>query len=285
MAKTTLTIERIQSLLDECDAFEVEMSAWQTPGNEPSDSATHSMQRTYADWFGRALAFLDEGPSVTFNQLFEGTMWKHGIRKFLSNPLAPSRLYNSAEPNAVFSEWQFPFQAVREALAGQRHILAQTMSQTSSLSAILDELADYFSRLEDYISTLRRYNKPAIPAPTIENESDLQVLVDALLRLQYGDVRAEDPVSQNAGGGSRVDFLLRDSGVVVETKMTRPTLTDKKVGEELLVDWGRYQRHPDCKAIFALIYDPKRRLKNPVGLMNDLTGVVGGRPTRAIVVR
>lgn len=285
MANSALTRERIQSLLDEFDAFEDEMSTWQTSGNEPSDSATRSMQRRYADWLGRGLAFLDEDQSVTFNQLYEGTVFKHGIRKFLSDPLAPSPLYNSAEPNALFPEWQFPFKAVREALAGQRHLLARAMSQTSSLSNVLDELADYFSRLDDYISTLRRYNKPAIPAPTIENEADLQVLVDALLRLQYGDVRAEDPVSQSAGGGSRVDFLLRESGVVVETKMTRPTLTDKKVGEELLIDWGRYQRHPDCKAIFALIYDPKRHLKNPVGLANDLTGMVDGRPTRAIVVR
>lgn len=243
------------------------------------------MQVRYADWLGRGLVVLDERQSVAFNQLYEGTVFKQGIRKFLSNPLAPSPLYNPAEPNAMFSEWLSPFRAVREALAGQRHILAQVMSQTSSLSNVLDELADLFSRLEDYISTLRRYDNPRILAPAIEKEADLQVLVDALLRLQYDDVRAEDLVPQSAGGGARVDFLLQDSGVVVETKMTRPKLTDRKVGEELLVDWGRYPRHPECKAIFALIYDPKRHLKNPAGLERDLSGIVEGLPTRAIVVR
>lgn len=285
MPRTALSRERIQQLLVECDAIEDETSAWQIAGHEPSDSKVREMQVRYADWLGRGLAVLDEEQRPAFNHLYEGTVFKQGIRKFLSSPLAPSPLYNPAEPNAMFPEWQFPFKAVKEALAGQRHLLAQAMSQTSSLANVLDELADYFSRLDDYISTLRRYDKSAVPAPTIENEADLQVLVDALLRLHYDDVRAEDPVPQSAGGSSRVDFLLRESGVVVETKMTRPTLTDRKVGEELLVDRGRYPRHPDCKAIFALIYDPKRHLKNPKGLEHELTGVVDGIPTRAIVVR
>lgn len=284
MAKTALSRERIQSLLDECDALEDEMATWQTPGNEPSDSTSRDVQRRYADWLGRSVAVLDEAQSATFNRLYEGTVFSPGIRKFLSNPLAPSPLYNPAEPNVMFPEWQFPFKAVREALAGQRHVLMQAMSQTSSISHVLDELADYFSRLGDYIATLQRHGKPGIPAPIIENEADLQALVDALLRLQYRDVRAEDAVSQHAGGSSRVDFMLRESGIVVETKMTRPSLKDKDVGAELLIDWGRYPRHPDCKAIFALIYDPKRLLRNPGGIEDDLTGAVEGIPTRAIVV-
>lgn len=284
MSRTALSRERIQQLLVECDAIEDETSAWQPAGREPSDSAVRDMQVKYADWLGRGLAVLDEGQRAAFNQLYEGTFTKQGIRGFLSNPLAPSPAHNPATPSGFFPAWLYPFAGVREALAGQRHLLAQAMSHTSSLVNVLDELADYFSRLDNYISTLRRYDKSAVPAPTIENEADLQVLVDALLRLQYDDVRAEDPVPQSAGGSSRVDFLLRESGVVMETKMTRSTLTDRKVGEELLVDRGRYPRHPDCKAIFALIYDPKRHLKNPKGLEHELTGVVDGIPTRAIVV-
>lgn len=285
MAKTTLTRERIQSLLDECDAFEEEMSVWQTTGTEPSDSTVRDVQRRYADWLGRCLAVVDEGQSSKFYQLYDGGMFKPGISAFLANPLAPSPVHNPEAPNVMFSQWLHPFAKLRESLAGQRSLLAQTMSQTSSLTNVLEELADYFSRLDDYITTLRRYEKPRVPAPTIENEADLQALVDALLRLQYRDVRAEDLVPQSAGGGSRVDFLLQESGIVVETKMTRPNLTDRKVGEELLIDWGRYPRHPECKAIFALLYDPERLLKNPAGLERDLSRGVEGLPTRAIVVR
>jgi hypothetical protein len=101
----------------------------------------------------------------------------------------------------------------------------------------------------------------------------------------YDDVRPEDYVSQFAGANSRVDFLIRGVGVIVETKMTRPSLTDKRVGEELLIDWGRYQRHPDCKGIFALVYDPSRRLSNPTALESDLSGDNGGLWTRVLVVR
>ena len=111
------------------------------------------------------------------------------------------------------------------------------------------------------------------------------MLVRAILRLLYPDVRAEDPVSQQAGASSRVDFLIRDAGVIIETKMTRKSLTDKKVGEELLIDRGRYQRHPDCQGIFALVYDPERYLHNPAGLEHDLSQGTSDISTRVIVVR
>lgn len=54
--------------------------------------------------------------------------------------------------------------------------------------------------------------------------------------------------------------------------MTRPGLTARRLGEELLVDAGRYPRHPDCDAIIALVYDPDRLIPNPRGVEVDLTG-------------
>ncbi|WP_147263023.1 hypothetical protein [Geodermatophilus sp. TF02-6] len=150
---------------------------------------------------------------------------------------------------------------------------------------MLDELTAVLRRLPEYLDVLRRSNNPRVPAPSIEHEADLQVLLHALLRLHYDDVRPEDPVSQHAGGGSRVDFLLRETGVVIETKMTRPTLTDRKLGEELSVDWNRYPRHPDCRAILAFVYDPGRHLANPSALEHDLSQDERSPATRVVVVR
>lgn len=111
------------------------------------------------------------------------------------------------------------------------------------------------------------------------------MIVLALLRFLYRDVRPEDFTPQHSGARSRVDYLIRDSGIVVETKMTRKSMTDKTLGDELLVDWGRYPKHPDCRAIFALVYDPTRQLSNPEGLANDLSQDSREPTTRVLIVR
>jgi hypothetical protein len=41
-----------------------------------------------------------------------------------------------------------------------------------------------------------------------------------------------------------VDFLLKKESVLVETKMTREGLTDRKLGKELIIDIDHYQQRP-----------------------------------------
>jgi|tagenome__1003787_1003787.scaffolds.fasta_scaffold20987439_2 hypothetical protein len=142
-----------------------------------------------------------------------------------------------------------------------------------------------FSRLPEYLAVLERRASERVPAPSIERESDLQVIVEAILRLHYSDVRPEDYVPEYAGGRSRVDFLLQESGVIIETKMTRDRLRDREVGEELTIDWKRYERHPDCRAILAVVYDPGRYISNSAGLEHDLSQVHSEPATRVLVVR
>ena len=210
----------------------------------------------------------------------------HRIKAFLANPHELNGLYKPDEPNPFVDKWQNPFSATcQQELVVQRQILIQALHEVANVSAVLDELSTLFKRIPDFIATLRLAANPSVPAPEIENEKDLQVLVHAILRLIYPDVRPEDQVPQKAGAGSRVDFLIRDAGVIVETKMTRKSLADKKVGEELLIDWGRYQRHPDCRGIFALVYDPNRYIHNPAGLEYDLSQGAAEISTRVIVVR
>ncbi|WP_371400846.1 hypothetical protein OHA10_23060 [Kribbella sp. NBC_00662] len=98
-------------------------------------------------------------------------------------------------------------------------------------------------------------------------------------------MQPEDAVPQQAGAASRVDFLLRETGVIIETKMTRPSLTDKKVGEELAIDWNRYQRHPDCQAIMGVVYDPDRYVSNAAALEHDLSSDDSDPATRVLVIR
>ena len=55
----------------------------------------------------------------------------------------------------------------------------------------------------DFIATLRLAANPSVPAPEIENEKDLQVLVHANLRLNYPHVCPEDRFPKKPDGFPR----------------------------------------------------------------------------------
>lgn len=105
----------------------------------------------------------------------------------------------------------------------------------------------------------------------VNDEYDAQDLMHALLRIDFADIRAEEYSPSHAGGNSRVDFLLNDESIVLELKMTREKLRDKDVGEQLIVDIERYRKHPKCKTLVCLVYDPEHRILNRAGLEADLS--------------
>jgi hypothetical protein len=105
----------------------------------------------------------------------------------------------------------------------------------------------------------------------VHDEYDVQDLMHALLKLHFEDVRAEEVTPSVAGKSGRMDFLLKDEGIVVETKMTRRNLKQSQIGDELIVDMKRYRSHPDHRALVCLVYDPAGYCHAPVALENDLT--------------
>lgn len=52
----------------------------------------------------------------------------------------------------------------------------------------------------------------------VKDEYDVQDLLHAILRLFFDDIRAEDVSPQYAGGSARVDFLVKQEQIVIETK-------------------------------------------------------------------
>jgi hypothetical protein len=115
----------------------------------------------------------------------------------------------------------------------------------------------------------RRYNNR--PTLKIEDEYDVQDLLHALLKVDFNDVRPEEYSPSKAGAASRLDFLLKAEKIVVEAKMASTTLTDKKIGEQLIIDIERYRAHPDCDQLVCLVYDPEHNIRNPTGLERDLS--------------
>jgi hypothetical protein len=118
----------------------------------------------------------------------------------------------------------------------------------------------------------------------VADEYDVQDILHAVLRGLFDDVRAEEYTPSYAGGSARMDFLLKLEEIVLECKFTSPSLRDRQIGEQLLVDIGRYQSHPDCRNLICFVYDPSGYLKNPSGLEVDLSKPNGKIDVKVIVV-
>jgi hypothetical protein len=118
----------------------------------------------------------------------------------------------------------------------------------------------------------------------IEDEYDLQDLIHALLHLFFDDVRSEEYTPSYAGKSTRMDFLLKNESIVIETKMTRKGLGAKEVGEHLVIDIAYYKEHPSCKTLFCLVYDPEHFIDNPRGLEDDLSKKRDGLEVKVFVV-
>jgi hypothetical protein len=115
------------------------------------------------------------------------------------------------------------------------------------------------------------------------DEYDVQDALHAVLRLHFDDVRAEEYGPSVAGGHGRMDFLLRECRIGVETKMTRLGLGPKEIVSELAEDAIRFGKHPDLDYLCCFVYDPERRCGNPAGIETDLSTSHGRLQVRVIV--
>jgi hypothetical protein len=107
---------------------------------------------------------------------------------------------------------------------------------------------------------------------SFSSEYDVQDLLHALLRPWVADIRPEEHTPSYAGSSTRMDFLLPEYRRVLEIKFVRDSEHAKKIGNELILDIGHYQKHPDCDSLWCIIYDPQHILQNPEGLKHDLEG-------------
>lgn len=134
----------------------------------------------------------------------------------------------------------------------------------SKIDIILNSIFTHFHRLAKSLES-RHESRETIK---IKDEYDVQDLLQGILRLFVDDVRPEVCTPMYAGGNSRIDFYLPEYSMYIETKMTRKGLSDKKIGEELLIDIARYKE--SCDTLVCFIYDINNYLSNPYGLIKDL---------------
>jgi REase_DpnII-MboI len=275
----------IAALIRESEDLDQVMGEWQT--NAPSLEELKSVRRRYRSFLALGKQVLAPDKQADFQKQYDGSFTDTDIGDFLADPVGRSPLFSGSDYEGTELSWKVGFKThVAPKLAKQRDLLEEARVATSDPENVLTVWASTFRRLPSLIRTLGRSNHPdQVPPVHLADEKGLQDLLEAILRLHFDDVRREEAVPHRAGAASFVDFLIPEIGLAIEVKMTRPTLMDKKVGEELLTDAGRYPAHPDCEAVLAIIYDPGHYLRNPHGLEADLSKPTSsGAPMRAIVV-
>ncbi len=118
---------------------------------------------------------------------------------------------------------------------------------------------------------------------SFNSEYDVQDLLHALLRPWVNDIRPEEFTPSYAGSSTRMDFLLPAHSLVIETKIVRDRGHAKRVGDELIIDIEHYRKHPDCKTLWCVVYDPEHLITNAPGLKNDLDGPRKSRDGEVVV--
>lgn len=255
-------------------------------------AATEDIDRLigdYQDWLARALNALPEEYHERFRDEYSGGVFKPKVKSFLEAPAEVSALYSEEnDAGGLIPYWQYPYETAFHApLLAQRQILIearQKVEGAGTASADIQFIERMCRGFPEFLVPLASRGRSRAPL-VVEDEYDVQVLMHALLRLFFDDVRPEDPSPSRGGASSRLDFVLKAERIVVETKMTRQGLKAKEVGEELIIDVERYRSHPDCGALIALVFDPDRRVNNRRGLEEDLSGNRDGLVVRVLVVQ
>jgi len=118
----------------------------------------------------------------------------------------------------------------------------------------------------------------------VNDEYDVQDLLHCLLKLYFSDIRPEEWNPSYAGGSTRSDFLLPEIDTIIEVKKTRQSMTDKDLGEQLIIDIAKYKKHPQCSSLICFVYDPEGRIANPRGIEIDLSDCDHDINVRTIIV-
>jgi hypothetical protein len=179
-------------------------------------------------------------------------------------------------------------QKLREIVDASARLVARLETLlSSSITAQPDAMARMEAICNGFHTVARSLRKRHADRPTLDiaDEYDVQDLLRSLLAVDFHDVRSEEWTPSYAGGTARMDFLLKSEKVVVETKMTRDGLSDKELGEQLIIDIARYSQHPDCKTLVCFVYDLLGRVANPAGLQADLEKQSSGSLAVHVIVR
>jgi hypothetical protein len=252
-----------------------------------SAPAVRELQERYPRWYAAALSALPDDLSERFQALYRGGPVNTKIKSFVQNPRMRWVLYPRM-PKFLkrHGPWQYALDSsFLIPLREQKQLLLMAMGRAGLATEVFkafDQLSVLSRRLAPALAILEREKRGRQGFP-LHDEYDLQRVLHALLVLQFDDVRPEEATPSKGGGSYRIDFVLSREKVAVEAKMTRSSLTDRQVRDQLVSDIFGYKQHAGVSAFFAVVYDPGRQIDNPQGFERDFEDHDPEFPIRVVV--
>ncbi|MEW9553831.1 hypothetical protein [Nonomuraea sp. NPDC050783] len=284
---TRRVLEKIAELIRRTDTLASLADGVQNDARENREDLLRQLAEAYGAWYAEAMAILPSDHLEAFRKEYEGGFPTYKIKHFLQAGLELNTIFAELAAQGTISKWLYPVSTAFHApLAEQKQILRNVVAQiggSAGTLTTLDSLEEVFRRLPIAVTVLRQEVRGR-PGLTVKDEYDLQRIVHAVLCLHHLDVRPEEYGPSRAGAHPRLDFLLKEERVAVETKMTRTNLGPRKLGDELAQDILRYRAHDYADAYFALVYDPEKYIPNASGFEQDFRADTSF-PVRVVIVQ
>ncbi|MFD8965886.1 hypothetical protein ACFV0C_12945 [Streptomyces sp. NPDC059568] len=278
--------QKLSKIADEAVPLEDIAKRVQETDENEAGRITAQLEDAYGKWYARALTILPKDLTSSFESEFNGSIFQPKIKQFIQEPRKPAlQLDLPPELATAIGPWAHSYtRCFRGPLMTQKQIILNAIARSGIGADTVDslELLEGACRNLPHVMTLLRHDHKS-GFLTFTDEYDVQHLLHALLVFHFSDVRPEEFSPSRAGSNTRIDFILPDVRVAVEVKMTRRGLDGKKLGDELAADILRYRAHPDTSALFCVIFDPDRRVSNPVGFEKDISRSSDDFPVRAVI--
>ena len=128
--------------------------------------------------------------------------------------------------------------------------------------AIVESLLENFDKFETALIREKVHKSAGVcqsawASVSIKNEYDVQRMLYAWLRPVFPTVRTE-VYSDSGYVGMRADLYIGDYDLIIETKCTRKTMTEKSLNEEISSDGWNYE----AANVYLLVYDKDNIIKN-----------------------
>ena len=224
---------------------------------------------------------------INFRDNYANARWK------ATQFLAKKGIFKSVDIDQGLHRWQSRFvvsvdeEAAREAITAvradyQRRLPSEGEEVVTRHPTALSRLESLLLRFHLVVVQLRKRREDR-KTLDVGDEYDVQDLLRAMLAIDFDDVRPEEWTPSYAGKSSRTDFLLKNEEIVLEVKKTRPGLSEKELGDQLIIDIERYRQMKGASTLVCFVYDPDDRIANPMGFETDLSREEDGFEVRVIV--
>ena len=189
---------------------------------------------------------------------------------------------NTFSPAATEQSIQAAKVRVLQYLA-DKPVVKQELSKDGAVLLIERLLTNFHLYMEELVGRAphgKATITEALQQVKIQNEYDVQHVLYSLLKPIFPQARTET-VDDTGYGGIRYDIVIDDFDLTIETKCTRPKMTERQLTEEIAADSFHYKKDH----VFFFVYDRYKIIRNKTAFETMYSREEKGKTLRTIVLQ